>query len=819
MTTYQTYLPSQPPVYPTSGALPSSTSAGVIAIVLGTPLSVYGYNGTSWDLLTSGAIGTVSSVTGTANQITTSPTSGAVIASIPSDFRPPGTVAIGGAPNGVAALTIISTTKGILPPLVTTAQKNAIIATEGLFLYDLTLHDFQFYNGTAWTSSGGVTGIVGTTNQITASAGSGSVTLTIPSDFRPPGTLALGGSASASALLTITSTTQGFLPPVMTTGQKNAIATPASGLIVYDTTLSDVQFYNGSTWTSSGGVTVIAGTANQITASASSGSVTLSLPSDLRAPGTFSLGGAPAASAQLTMLSTTQGFLPPSMTTAQKNAIVSPASGLVVYDNVLTALQFYNGSTWGAPVGGVSTLTGTANQITASASTGAVTLSVPSDFRPPGTLAIGGAPNAVAALTVTSTTQGFLPPLLTTAQKNAIVPTIGLLLFDTNLGVLQVYNGTAWASATPLPTFFAGSVIYYDGTNYAASGSTFFFDSATSTLGIGTYSVNTGANLYISSSKAYGIMIAGTQTISASSLTAGLVMNGTYQKASGTLSAARVISATASFTADVGATITLATTFYCVPTASTNAGTITELWGLYVTSNGGAGTVSKAGGAYIASSSCGTTTNNYGLQVSGIDTGGSTTGTRYLNYYNGTITADNGTFSAAMYNNVTMTPTTNTRNVYGFLNSPVAAPHSTNAITIACGAYHGLTVTVGSGSVGTAYSCYNANPDAGTKRVALFTESMGWGVTTSASTSITLAMTSLIYNLSSTSARAVTLPNANTLPTGLCWIVKDTGGAASTGPITITPTTSTIDGAATFVIAANYGAAFIYNDGTNYFVG
>jgi hypothetical protein len=42
---------------------------------------------------------------------------------------------------------------------------------------------------------------------------------------------------NASSLLDITSTTQGFLPPRMTTTQKNAIGTPAQGLMVFDTTL------------------------------------------------------------------------------------------------------------------------------------------------------------------------------------------------------------------------------------------------------------------------------------------------------------------------------------------------------------------------------------------------------------------------------------------------------------------------------------------------------------------------------------------------------------------------------------------------------
>jgi hypothetical protein len=46
----------------------------------------------------------------------------------------------------------------------------------------------------------------------------------------------------------------------------------------------------------------------------------------------------PAASTILQADSTTQGFLPPRMTTAQKNAIVTPPAGLVVYDTGLNKL-------------------------------------------------------------------------------------------------------------------------------------------------------------------------------------------------------------------------------------------------------------------------------------------------------------------------------------------------------------------------------------------------------------------------------------------------------------------------------------------------
>lgn len=51
-----------------------------------------------------------------------------------------------------------------------------------------------------------------------------------------------------SARLAVNSTTEGFLPPRMTTTQKNAISTPALGLMVFDTTLAKLCVYTGSAW-------------------------------------------------------------------------------------------------------------------------------------------------------------------------------------------------------------------------------------------------------------------------------------------------------------------------------------------------------------------------------------------------------------------------------------------------------------------------------------------------------------------------------------------------------------------------------------------
>ena len=55
-----------------------------------------------------------------------------------------------------------------------------------------------------------------------------------------------------SFILEIASTTQGFLPPAMTTAQKNGIANPANGLVVYDSTQNELNFYNGINWISPG---------------------------------------------------------------------------------------------------------------------------------------------------------------------------------------------------------------------------------------------------------------------------------------------------------------------------------------------------------------------------------------------------------------------------------------------------------------------------------------------------------------------------------------------------------------------------------------
>ena len=115
------------------------------------------------------------------------------------------------------------------------------------------------------------------------------------------GSLSIGSSTQeATALLTITSTTQGVLPPRMTTAQKNAISTPATGLIVFDTDLGTLEIFSGS-WVSlspalpravttiSTNTTITNTTDRNIKVDTSGGDVTITLPDCATATGTFDI--------------------------------------------------------------------------------------------------------------------------------------------------------------------------------------------------------------------------------------------------------------------------------------------------------------------------------------------------------------------------------------------------------------------------------------------------------------------------------------------------------------------------------------------------
>ena len=176
-----------------------------------------------------------------------------------------------------AMLDISSTTKGILIPRMTEAQRLAISSpATGLMVYETDVTPgFWYYNGTSWIQSigpagptgpagaDGATGPTGPTGLLSPGAAAGNTpywdgnnwVVNSSNIYNNGGSVGIGTSTpNTSAKLDVTSTTQGFLPPRMTEAQRNAIASPATGLLIYQTDQTPgYYYYDGSNWTSIGG--------------------------------------------------------------------------------------------------------------------------------------------------------------------------------------------------------------------------------------------------------------------------------------------------------------------------------------------------------------------------------------------------------------------------------------------------------------------------------------------------------------------------------------------------------------------------------------
>ena len=79
---------------------------------------------------------------------------------------------------------------------------------------------------------------------------------TAVTDVKTSGAITAGGkiiagassASSTSAVMEANSTTQGFLPPRLTTTQRDAITSPVAGLTIWNTTNTQLEVYDGSYW-------------------------------------------------------------------------------------------------------------------------------------------------------------------------------------------------------------------------------------------------------------------------------------------------------------------------------------------------------------------------------------------------------------------------------------------------------------------------------------------------------------------------------------------------------------------------------------------
>jgi hypothetical protein len=136
----------------------------------------------------------------------------------------------------------------------------AASVTGGISVNDIAFNNNAFYDGTnsIYRNNGFATSLFldnsGDVRLFTAASGTAGGTVAFLEMFRlfNNGSLMLqnGGTFTnlASSRFTINSTTQGFLPPRGTNAQMLAIATPATGLVFYDTTNNKLNCYDGTTW-------------------------------------------------------------------------------------------------------------------------------------------------------------------------------------------------------------------------------------------------------------------------------------------------------------------------------------------------------------------------------------------------------------------------------------------------------------------------------------------------------------------------------------------------------------------------------------------
>lgn len=262
--------------------------------------------------------------------------------------------------------------------------------------------------GAVTVTNTGVTSLAGTTNQITASASTGAVTLSVPSTFTAPGyvraTTAIYDSISNA--VSAAGTTQGTATAltasynVVTTAAASSgviLPTPAFGgwkIIVFNRGANAVNVYPQT------GASIDAGAAN----------TAISLPVN--------------QAVTIVAASTTQWFTSTQAEVAGAGISVTNGVGTVtiantgVTSNVAGTGISVSGATGAVTITntGVTSITGTANQITASASTGAITLSLPSAV-------------TVGSLTVTGlTANSFIYANASDQLVSTAAPTNGQLL-------------------------------------------------------------------------------------------------------------------------------------------------------------------------------------------------------------------------------------------------------------------------------------------------------------------------------------------------------------------------------------------------------
>jgi uncharacterized protein (TIGR02145 family) len=163
---------------------------------------------------------------------------------------------------------------------------------------------------------------------------------------------------NASAELDVTSTTKGFLPPRLTTTQRNAISSPATGLTIYNTTLNCMEYFNGTGWLNhcTGAITAPTGGAASSGGTAVVSSWTSTVGCSVGAGPNNSPAGVRRGGVNETMV---QGVAAPATASITLVANVTTAGTYTIFTNTINGVTFSAAGTFGATGSQTITLTPT----------------------------------------------------------------------------------------------------------------------------------------------------------------------------------------------------------------------------------------------------------------------------------------------------------------------------------------------------------------------------------------------------------------------------------------------------------------------------
>ncbi|MBN1198379.1 MAG: hypothetical protein JXA23_03430, partial [Bacteroidales bacterium] len=215
-----------------------------------------------------------------------------------------------------------------------------------------------------------------------------------------------------SAMLDVKAFNRGIILPRLSTATRDLIPSPETGLLIFNSTENQVNYYNGTYW-----VKVESEITSTSTGTLQAGGGTLISVSAFVQP---------KKSAMLDVDDPSRGVLIPRTT---PGAILSPAEGSLIYNTSTNLLDYYNGIQWISlcvTSTGVPGATGTQPVTGVAIKTGS------------------SAPHHSAILDISATDRGILIPRLTKAQRDEILPDVGLIIYNTQADLFEFFNGSEW---------------------------------------------------------------------------------------------------------------------------------------------------------------------------------------------------------------------------------------------------------------------------------------------------------------------------------------------------------------------------------------